>query len=123
MLLIKGADYLVDGASTLAKRYGISSVVIGLTIVAFGTSMPELVVNIVGALQGNSSIAFGNIIGSNLANILLILGITGLITTLKVQKVTVWKEIPFSLLAVLVLLILANRSFLDGVVSTSLTKS
>lgn len=76
--------------------------------------MPELVVNVFGALEGNSGIAFGNIIGSNIANILLVLGVTGLITTLTVQKVTVWKEIPFSLLAVVVLVIFANLSLIDG---------
>lgn len=121
--LIKGADFLVDGASAIAKKYGISSAIIGLTIVAFGTSMPELVVNVFGALEGNSGIAFGNIIGSNIANILLVLGVTGIITTLKVQKITIWKEIPFSLLAVVVLLIFASLSFIDGTESFELLRS
>ena len=122
-LLIKGADFLVDGASDIARKYGISSAIIGLTIVAFWTSMPELVVNVFGALEWNSGIAFGNIIGSNIANILLVLWITGLITTLTVQKVTVWKEIPFSLLAVIVLVIFANLSLIDGTWSDALLRS
>lgn len=121
--LIKGADYLVDGSSSLAKKYGISSAIIGLTIVAFWTSMPELIVNILWALQWSSSIAFGNIIGSNIANILLVLWVTGLITTLKVQKPTIWKEIPFSLLAVMILLIFANMNFIDGIKISTLLRS
>ncbi len=121
--LIKGADYLVDGSSSLAKKYGISNAVIWLTIVAFWTSMPELIVNILWALQWSSSIAFGNIIGSNIANILLILWVTGLISNLKVQEPTIWKEIPFSLLAVIVLLIFANMNFIDGLEISTLLRS
>ncbi len=123
VLLIKGADYLVDGSSSLAKKYGISNAIIWLTIVAFWTSMPELIVNILWALQWNSSIAFGNIIGSNIANILLILWVTGLISTLKVQKPTIWKEIPFSLLAVIVLMIFANMNLIDGLQISTLLRS
>ncbi len=113
-LLIKGADYLVEGASSLAKRLGVSTLVIGLTVVAFGTSTPELVVNIIAAIQGSGDIALGNIIGSNMANLLLILGIAALITELKVQHSTVWKEIPFSFLAALVLLVFSSVAFLDN---------
>ena len=76
ILLIKGADLLVDGSSSVAKKFGVSDLIIGLTVVAFGTSAPELIVNIVSAVQGNSEIAIGNILGSNIANILLILGLT-----------------------------------------------
>ena len=85
--------------------------------------MPELVVNVFGALEGNSGIAFGNIIGSNIANILLVLGITALITTLTVQKITIWKEIPFSLLAVVILIIYANMTLIDGTGSDTLLRS
>src|SRR3989339_385689 len=99
ILLIKGADVLVDGSSALAKRFKVPTIVIGLTIVAFGTSMPELIVNVMAAISGNGAIAFGNVIGSNLANILLILGVAACITNIKVKKSTIWKEIPFSLLA------------------------
>lgn len=114
-LLIKGAEYLVEGATSLAKRLGIPTLVIGLTIVAFGTSMPELIVNIIAAFQHNGEIAFGNVIGSNVANILLILGVATLFTNLKIHHSTIWKEIPFSILAVLVLLVFANASFFDDV--------
>lgn len=114
ILLIKGADWLVDGSSSLAKKLGVPTIVIGLTIVAFGTSMPELVVNVISAIKHNGGIAFGNIIGSNIANILLILGVSTLISDIKVQKSTTWKEIPFSLLAILVLLIFSNILFLDN---------
>lgn len=122
-LLIKGADWLVDGASAIAQKFGVPILVIWLTIVAFGTSMPEMLVNVMSALKGNSDIAFGNVIGSSIANILLILWVTGLITTLKVQKSTTWKEIPFSLLSVLVLFVFANTTFLDGASANILTQS
>lgn len=107
-LLVKGADFLVDGASSLAKRFNIPELVIGLTIVAFGTSAPELVVNVIASSKGLSDVVLGNIIGSNLFNLLAILGIAGLIYPLSVTKNTVWKEMPYSFLAALVLLILAN---------------
>lgn len=101
--LIKGADLLVDGASSLANRLGISALVIGLTVVAFGTSAPELAVNILASLSNSTDIAIGNILGSNIFNILLILGVSAIFYPLAVQKGTVWKEIPFALLAVVVL--------------------
>ncbi|HZX44887.1 MAG TPA: calcium/sodium antiporter [Candidatus Nanoarchaeia archaeon] len=109
-LLIKGADYLIDGSSSLAKKLGISSLVIGLTIVALGTSLPELIVNVYASIEGNSELILGNIIGSNLFNLLLILGITAVIVPLSVQSSTTWKEIPFALLASVVLLVQANKS-------------
>ncbi len=113
VFLIKGAGYLVDGSSALAKKLRVPSLIIGLTVVAFGTSMPELIVNIFAAVEGVGDIAFGNIIGSNMLNILLILGIAALITSLKVQHSTVWKEIPFSFLAVVVLLVFSSAFFLN----------
>ncbi|MEB2780194.1 calcium/sodium antiporter [Algoriphagus sp. C2-6-M1] len=113
LLLVKGADWLVDGASVLAKKYKVSDLAIGLTIVAFGTSAPELVVNSVAAMGGYPDIVFGNVIGSNNFNLFIILGIAGLITPLAVQSSTVWKEIPFSLIAAIVLLFLANNYFSD----------
>jgi cation:H+ antiporter len=108
LLLIKGADWLVNGASALAKKNNISNLAIGLTIVAFGTSAPELVVNSVASIEGHSSIVFGNVIGSNNFNLFVILGIVGLIFPITVQSTTVWKEIPISFLAVLTLFILTN---------------
>lgn len=122
VLLIKGADILVDGASALARRFGISPLVIGLTIVAFGTSAPELIVNLFASLQGNTDIAIGNILGSNIANIFLILGISAIIFPLAVKKGTVWKEIPFSLLATLVVAFMANDALIDKAGSSALTR-
>ncbi len=111
LLLVKGADWLVDGASVLAKKYKVSDLAIGLTIVAFGTSAPELVVNSIASMGGYPDIVFGNVIGSNNFNLFMILGIAGLITPLAVQSSSVWKEIPFSLLAVIVLFFLVNNFF------------
>lgn len=108
IILIAGANWLVNGGSALARKYKISELAIGLTIVAFGTSMPEFVVNAFAAYQSHSEIVFGNIIGSNIFNLLVILGITGLITPLVVQSSTVWNEIPLSFLAVLILFFLSN---------------
>lgn len=123
ILLIKGADFLVDGSSSLAKRFNVSTLMIGLTIVAFGTSMPEFIVNVIASFKGTTDIAMGNILGSNIANILLILGISALIYPLKVQHSTVWKEIPFSFLAAFILIILANDNLglsrTDGIVMLS----
>lgn len=122
VLLVKGADFLVDGASSIAKKLGISALVIGLTIVAFGTSAPELIVNIFASLQGNTDIAIGNIVGSNIANILLILGISSIIFPLSVTKGTAWKEIPLSLLAILAVAIMANDKIIDGSQSSVMTR-
>ena len=122
VILIKGADALVAGASSLAKRLNISNLAIGLTVVAFGTSAPELIVNVIASVQGNTDIAIGNIIGSNIANILLILGISSIIYPLAVKKNTVWKEIPLSLLAALLLGILANDVLLDNAPYSALTR-
>jgi len=121
-LVIKGADLLVEGGSCLAKKLHISDLVVGLTIVAFGTSLPELSVNIAASIKGNSEIAITNVLGSNTANILLILGISSIIFPLAVTKGTVWKEIPFSLLAALVLGILASDSIIDGKDYSMLTR-
>lgn len=114
VILIKGADVFVDGASSIAKKFKISDIVIGLTIVAFGTSAPELIINLFASFQGNTEIAIGNILGSNIANIFLILGVAGIIYPLTVKKDTTWKEIPLSLLAALTLGFMANDALLDG---------
>ena len=113
-LLIKGADWLVEGASAIAKRFGVSQLVIGLTIVSFGTSAPELLVNLVASFRGSADIAIGNIVGSNIANTLLILGATAAVAPIAVKQSTVFKEIPFSLLASIVLLLMANDRLVDG---------
>ena len=115
VLLIKGADWIVNGACALAQCLGVSRLVIGLTVVAFGTSFPELFVNISASAHNNPAIAIGNILGSNIANILLILGICVLIYPLKVTPSTTWKEIPFTLLAaVMVLLLVQDGCWAEG---------
>jgi len=108
IFLIKGADWLVEGSSSIARRLGVSDLVIGLTVVSFGTSAPELLVNIVASIQNSADIAIGDIVGSNIANTCLMLGIVAVITPLAVQRSTVRKEIPFGLLAAFVLFIMAN---------------
>lgn len=119
IFLIKGADLLVNGASSLAKRFNVSDLAIGLTVVAFGTSAPELVVNVMGAIEGHHEIVFANVIGSNNFNLLVILGITGLITPLIVQSSTVWREIPLSFGAVILLFMLTNDFWLPDSYSLS----
>ena len=122
VLLIKGADLLVDGSSSIAKKLKISSIVIGLTIVAFGTSAPEFIVNIFATAQGNTEIAIGNILGSNIANILLILGVASIIYPITAKKNTVLKEIPLSLLAAIVLGLMANDMIIDGTGFSGITR-
>ena len=122
ILLIKGADYLVQGASSIARRWNVSDLVIGLTVVAFGTSTPELFVNIIASVQGNTDIAIGNVLGSNIANVLLILGVSSVIYPLTVTKGTVWKEIPLSLLAAFMLGFLANDALIDKRDFSALTR-
>ena len=105
ILLIKGADYFVDGASMMATKLRIPQIVIGLTIVAFGTSAPEAAISISAALKGSTGIAIGNVVGSNSMNILLILGISALIIPLKVSKSTVYYEIPFVIIISILLVL------------------
>ncbi len=114
VLLIKGADWLVEGATAIARTFKVSDLAIGLTIVAFGTSAPELLVNIVASIQGNADIVMGDIVGSNIANTFLVLGAAAVITPLAVQSSTVWKEIPLNLLAGLVLFAIASDLMIDG---------
>jgi len=127
--LIYGAKWLVEGAATLARKHRVSDLVIGLTIVAFGTSAPELVVNIIASVQEHSDIVLGNIIGSNNFNLFIILGLSGLILPIAIQSSTAWKEIPISLLATVIMLFLLNdftfpeQSFIsrvDGVIMLAL---
>lgn len=121
-LIILSANWLVSGASAIAKKFKVSDMVIGLTIVAFGTSAPELTINIISALNGSTEIAIGNVLGSNIANILLILGISAIIFPLTIQRNTKWKEIPFSLLAAIALLICANDIFVDNATANFLSR-
>jgi cation:H+ antiporter len=122
IFLLKGADILIDGSSSIAKKYGISSFFIGLTIVAFGTSTPELIISALASIKGSSGIALGNIIGSNITNTLLILGISAVIAPLVVKRATIKKEIPFSLLAVLAVGILANDFLIEHILPNGLTR-
>ncbi|HOS90975.1 MAG TPA: calcium/sodium antiporter [Prolixibacteraceae bacterium] len=120
--LIYGADLLVDYASALAKKLNIPNIVIGLTIVAFGTSAPELVVNVFASLEHNSAIALGNILGSNIFNIGGILAVSAIITPLAVRNSTTWIEIPLALLAGIVVFALANDKLIDGSEISSLSR-
>ncbi len=122
-LIIYSADRLVDGASAVAKRFGINDLIIGLTIVAFGTSAPELTVNIFSALKGSTDIAIGNVLGSNISNIFLIVGVAAIIYPIHIQDNTKWKEIPFSLLAVVILGILANDVLIDNADTNFISRS
>jgi cation:H+ antiporter len=112
--LIGGATLLVWGASSLALRLGVSELVVGLTIVSMGTSAPELVVSMFSAFQGSTDLAVGNVIGSNIANLLLILGASAVLRPLVIERNIIWREIPFGLLATLVLAALANDQLLGG---------
>lgn len=111
VLLIKGADWLVAGSAAIAKKNNVSNLVVGLTIVSMGTSMPELVVNVLASSKDASQIAIGNILGSNIANIWLILGVAAFIYPIKIKESTVFSEIPYSIIALLLVAFLANSNF------------
>jgi cation:H+ antiporter len=122
VLLISGANLLVEGAASIAKKLSISSIVIGLTVVSFGTSAPEFIVSIFASIQGNTAIAIGNILGSNIVNILLILGVSAIIFPLATKENTVWKEIPLSLLAAILLGVMVNDTLIDGGTFSGITR-
>jgi cation:H+ antiporter len=113
-VLLLGAEGIVRGASSVALKLNVSSLVIGLTIVSFGTSLPEMTVNIMASLRGASDLAVGNIVGSNIANILLVLGITAFISPIVVKSSTVWRELPVAFLGVAFLLLFGNVAFFSG---------
>ena len=114
VLVIFGADWLTKGASGIARRFGVSELVIGLTIVALGTSLPELVISVSSALKGSPGISLGNVIGSNIFNGLLILGVTALITPIRFNARMLTREIPFNLLASIVLLLVSGSMLVGG---------
>lgn len=120
LLLVKGADWFVEGAAGIARKLGISQLVIGLTIVAMGTSMPEAAVSITAALNRNAGITIGNIVGSNILNILIILGITAVITNVAIQKSTLFYEIPFMIGITILLMIFgitdSKVTLIEGVI-------
>lgn len=120
VMLIKGADWFVDGASKIADRFGIPQLVIGLTIVAMGTSAPEAAVSIASALKGNAGITIGNVVGSNIMNVLVILGLTAVVRAIAVKKSTIRYELPFTIVVTVVLAVLGlwdnTVGRLDGVI-------
>ena len=122
VVLIKSADFLVTGASSIAARLGISSLVIGLTIVSFGTSLPEMLVTMVSGLRNNADLAIANVIGSNIANVLLVLGVAAIVRPLRVQDSTVVSEIPFSLTAALLVGFLANAALFSPIHELSISR-
>jgi len=122
-LLIKGADFFVTGSSNIASLLRVPPILIGLTIVAFGTSSPEATVSIIAALEGSSDVALGNVIGSNIFNITLVIGLTAFLNPLKVESETIRKEIPFALLASVVLLVLVSDVALQTVGSNLITRA
>ncbi len=120
LLILLGANGLTDGASAVAKRFRIPNIVIGLTIVAFGTSAPELAVSVSSALKGSADIAIGNVVGSNIFNALMIVGCTAMFAPIVVQRNTLLKEIPLCILASLALLVMGNDVWLDKAVENVL---
>ncbi|MGO4887566.1 calcium/sodium antiporter [Anaerobacillus sp. MEB173] len=122
-LLIKGADLFVDGASSIAGLLRIPPLLVGLTIVAFGTSSPEATVSIIAAVEGSSGVSLGNVIGSNIFNITLVIGITAFLNPLKVESETIRKEIPFTLLASFTLLVLISDISLQSMDENLITRS
>jgi len=123
ILLIKGADFFVDGASNTARLLRVPSILIGLTIVAFGTSAPEATVSIIAALEDSADVAMGNVVGSNIANITLIVGTAAFLFPLKVENEMVKKQIPFTLMSSVVLLILMSDIVLQGLDVNLVTRS
>ncbi|MDM5227064.1 calcium/sodium antiporter [Cytobacillus sp. NJ13] len=122
-LLIAGANFFVDGASKIAGFLKISPLLVGLTIVAFGTSSPEATVSILAAMGGSADVAIGNVVGSNIFNITLVVGITAMIFPLKVESTTIRKEIPFTLLATAALMIFISDTYLNSIGSNVVSRS
>lgn len=122
-LLIKGADFFVDGSSNIARLLQVPPILIGLTIVAFGTSAPEATVSIIAAMEGSAEVAVGNVVGSNIFNITLVAGVAAFLHPLQVESETIRKEIPFTLLASVALLILMSDVALQGFSSNMITRS
>ncbi|MBQ9194088.1 MAG: calcium/sodium antiporter [Bacteroidales bacterium] len=121
-LVVFGADYLVEGASSIARRFGLSEFVIGLTIVGMGTSAPEMVVSFIGAFEGNADISVGNVIGSNIFNTMLILGLTALLLPMAVTPENRRKDIPMNILIVVLLIVLGFKNTLFGLGTDGLSR-
>ena len=123
VLAVVAANWLVKGAAAIAKKLNISDLVVGLTIVAFGTSAPEFSIGVIAAAKGNTAIAIGNVLGSNIGNILLILGLSAVVAPLAIHKNTQWKEIPLCLLAGFAVAITANDILLNGSPDNTISRS
>lgn len=121
-LILLGANYLVDGSSSIAKKFGISEFVIGLTIVGIGTSSPEMVVSFMSAIKGNADMAIGNIVGSNIFNSLMILGITALVTPLAITNKNLKKDIPLNIIVTALLIILGMNFTLFGIGENTISR-
>lgn len=122
-LIIKSADYFVKGAASVSRKVGISTFVVGLTVVAMGTSAPELFVNVIAASSGATALSIGNILGSNVINILLGLGIAAIFVPLTIKSQAVWKELPYSLLGAVMIFILGSDLLIDGFGSNVITRT
>ena len=122
MLILLGANYLVDGASSIAKKFGLSEFIIGVTIVGIGTSAPEMVASIISAIEGSSQLAIGNIVGSNIFNTLVILGITALIAPLLITKSNLKKDIPINIGVTVLLILLGMKATIFGFGTDTLTR-
>ena len=114
VLILAGANALTDGASAVARRMGISDLIVGLTVVAFGTSAPELVISVMGAVDGHAPLAIGNVVGSNIFNILVIIGVTALVRPIVIERSVMTMEIPMVILSSVVLLMLGNSALING---------
>lgn len=112
--ILVGANMLVDGSSAVARRFGLSDLIVGLTVVAFGTSTPELAISAISAIQGSTELAVGNVVGSNIFNILIIIGVTALVRPIRVDRTIMTNQMPLMVLSALVLLVLGNSALLDG---------
>lgn len=123
VLLIKGADFFVDGASEIAKAFHIPSVVIGLTIVSMGTSLPELAVSVTSAIKGVEGIAIGNVVGSNIVNLMLVAGITCIIIPVGVEKSLITKDLPFSIVAAVSVLLVSADMYFAGASANTITRA
>lgn len=122
LLILLGANYLVEGSSSIAKKSGISEFVIGLTIVGIGTSTPEMVVSFMSAIKGNADISIGNIVGSNIFNTMLILGVTALISPLVITKTNLRRDIPMNIIATMLLILLGLNQTIFGIGSNTLSR-
>lgn len=121
-LILWGANALTDGSSAIAKKWGVSDLVIGLTVVAFGTSAPELTISIISALNGSAEMAIGNVVGSNIFNVLVIIGITSMVSPIKIERGIMTNEIPLVILSAIALLVMGNGPLLDASSETILTR-